>query len=53
MTELSRTTGIGRSSLYKAIEDDGNPTIETLLKVLDGLNLDLRATVQQANVAHA
>lgn len=43
MSELSKVTGIGRSSLYKAMADDANPTLETLVKVLDGLNLELRA----------
>lgn len=43
MTELARATGLGRSSLYKAVADDANPTIETLMKVLEGLQLSLRA----------
>ena len=49
MTELAKATGLGRSTLYKAIADDANPTIETLLKVLDGLKLELR--VQQPAAA--
>lgn len=48
MTDLARTTGIGRSSLYAALADDANPTLETVMKVLDGLKLELRA---QASVA--
>lgn len=43
MTTLSRDTGIGRSSLYKAVGGDANPTLETLLKVLAALGIDLRA----------
>ena len=43
ISALSRGTGIGRSSLYKAIGPEANPTLETLLKVLSGLGIDLRA----------
>jgi len=41
MTELAQLSGIGRSSLYKAVADDANPTLETLLKVMDALKLQL------------
>ncbi len=40
---LARDTGLGRSSLYKAVGADANPRLETLLKVLTGLGIDLRA----------
>jgi len=53
VTNLSRDTGLGRSSLYKAVGADANPTLGTLLKVLDGLGLGLRATAREANAAHA
>lgn len=43
MSALARDTGIGRSSLYKAVGAQANPTLETLLKVLAGLDIDLRA----------
>ena len=48
MTELARVTGIGRSTLYKALSDDANPTIDTLMKVLDALNLELHASSSAA-----
>lgn len=44
MTELARRTGIGRSSLYKALSDEANPTMDTVMKVLDALNVELGAT---------
>ncbi|HEX8419452.1 MAG TPA: addiction module antidote protein [Sphingomonas sp.] len=44
MTKLAQQAGIGRSSLYNALADDGNPTIETIMKVLDALQIELRAT---------
>lgn len=43
MTSLARDTGIPRGTLYKAIADDGNPTLETLMTVLAGLKIDLGA----------
>ena len=51
MTELAKSTNLGRSTLYKAIADDANPTIETLMKVLDGLGLDLQARVKAQSAA--
>lgn len=45
MTEIARAAGVGRQALYKALSDDGNPTLETLVSVLAALNLQL--TVQK------
>lgn len=45
MSEISKTTGLGRQALYKALSEDGNPTLETLLSVLKTLGLEL--TVQK------
>ncbi|BEV01089.1 addiction module antidote protein [Novosphingobium olei] len=49
MTEMSRKTGLGRQALYKALSEDGNPTLETLTAVLDALGLEL--TVQKRPAA--
>ncbi|NWK96528.1 putative addiction module antidote protein [Sphingobium lactosutens] len=46
MTELANETGIKRQALYRAFSDQGNPTLETLLKVLPALGLRMR--VEQA-----
>lgn len=43
MTELSKSTGISRSALYAALADDGNPTIDTFMKVMTALNITLTA----------
>jgi probable addiction module antidote protein len=48
MTELSRTSGIARSSLYKAVADDANPTIETVMKLLSSLRIGLSAQTKTA-----
>ncbi|UXC90151.1 MULTISPECIES: addiction module antidote protein [unclassified Sphingobium] len=42
MTELSKETGIKRQQLYRALGPDGNPTLETMLKVLPALGLRMR-----------
>jgi probable addiction module antidote protein len=45
MTEIAKTTGLGRQALYTALSENGNPTLETLTSVLDALGLEL--TVQK------
>lgn len=44
MTEVARTAGLGRESLYKALSPEGNPELGTVLKVLRALGLKLHAT---------
>jgi probable addiction module antidote protein len=39
MTQLSKDTGLGRESLYKALSGDGNPSFATILKVTHALGL--------------
>lgn len=46
MTEVSRTTGVGRQALYAALSENGNPTLETLTAVLAALGL--RLSVQKS-----
>lgn len=41
MTQLSNTTGLGRESLYKTLSEEGNPTIKTLLLLLDAMGLQM------------
>lgn len=43
MSEVARTTGLSRESLYKALSEDGNPSLATVLKVANALGLRLRA----------
>ncbi|MBU6268090.1 MAG: putative addiction module antidote protein [Sphingomonadales bacterium] len=45
MSEIAKSTGLGRQALYKALSDTGNPTLETLTAVLSALGLEL--TVQR------
>lgn len=43
MTELAKRTGLTRMGLYKALSKDGNPSLDTVLKVLHALGLRLAA----------
>jgi probable addiction module antidote protein len=44
MTQISRDTGLGRESLYKALSVEGNPEFATILKVFQALGLRLQVT---------
>jgi probable addiction module antidote protein len=35
MTQLAKDTGLGRESLYKALSGEGNPSFDTILKVIN------------------
>ena len=41
MTEISRRTGLGRQALYKALSEQGNPTLETVTAIISSLGLRL------------
>ena len=43
MTDLAKRTGLTRMGLYKALSKDGNPSFDTVLKVLHALGLRLAA----------
>jgi probable addiction module antidote protein len=42
MTRLARRAGVNRQALYAALSESGNPTLETLMKVMAALGLRLR-----------
>ena len=45
MTQVARDAGLSRESLYRTLSPDGNPELNTLLRVLGvlGLRLSVRA----------
>jgi len=43
MAEIAEKTGLGRTSLYKALSPDGHPEFSTILKVIDALGMRLTA----------
>lgn len=47
MTQLSKDTGLGRESLYKALSGEGNPSFDTVLKVIRALGMQLHVEPSQ------
>ena len=43
MSEVAGTSSLSRESLYKALSGDRNPSLDTVLRVLDALGLRFRA----------
>ncbi len=41
MTKIARATGLSREGLYKSLSEDGNPSLATIIKVLDACGLVL------------
>ncbi len=42
MSALARVAGLDRSGLYKALSEDGNPSLATIIKIVRALGLKLR-----------
>jgi probable addiction module antidote protein len=51
MGAVAAAAGINRESLYRALSPKGNPTLKTLLAVLN--TVGLRLSVEPQNHAHA
>lgn len=47
MSQIARSTGLGRESLYKALSPTGNPEFATVLKVVDALGWRLHVEAVQ------
>jgi probable addiction module antidote protein len=45
MSEVSKESGLSRPSLYKMLSSDAKPRFETVLKVLETLDIKLEAKV--------
>lgn len=43
MTQVARDAGVTREALYRALSQDGDPRLSTLLGVLKALGISLRA----------
>lgn len=43
MADIASKAGLGRQSLYKALSTDGNPSFDTVLRVIDALGIRLSA----------
>lgn len=41
MTDIARQTSLNRESLYRSLSDKGNPTLQTVIAVLNTLGIGL------------
>ena len=54
MTKIAEKTGVNRQALYTALSENGNPTLETLLKVMSALGIRLKCeAVEEAKTKAA
>lgn len=44
MSQVAKSAGLGRESLYKALSADGNPEFSTILRVVRALGLRLEVS---------
>lgn len=51
ISELARNTGLHRQTLQKALSERGNPTLDTVLKVLNALGLQM--TIERRELTQA
>ena len=45
MTQVAKDAGLSRESLYRALSQEGNPSLSTILKVLAAIGLRLSVSV--------
>ena len=48
MTQIARDAGLSRQALYDALSDEGNPTLDTVMRVLRAMQIDLKAGARAA-----
>ena len=51
--ELSRKTNIGKTSLYKVLSEDGNPQLDTVHTILNGLGYKMQVVPVDTTVSYA
>ncbi len=51
IAQLAGETGLKRQALHRALSPDGNPRLDTLLKVLSALGLRAKVEMVQAEAA--
>jgi probable addiction module antidote protein len=47
MTEIAKKTGMSRESLYKALSEKGNPSLATVVAVLEAMGLRLSIAARE------
>jgi probable addiction module antidote protein len=48
IAKLAREAGMNRQALHKALSENGNPTLDTVLRVLKALGLQMRIEAAEA-----
>lgn len=48
MSELAKTTGLSRESLYRALSREGNPSFDTVIRILAALDLQIEVKSRPA-----
>lgn len=48
--DLSKKTGLDRSTIYRTVGDSGNTTIRNMATIASALDMDLSAVVRQAEI---
>jgi probable addiction module antidote protein len=51
VSKIATKTGVNQQALYTALSEQGNPTLETLLKVLSALGIKLKCEADLAKAA--
>lgn len=47
MSEIARASGLSREHLYRSFSENGNPTLKSILAVMDTLGVQLSATAAE------
>lgn len=50
MQKIAKATGLQRQGLYKSLSEDGNPSFETVLKVMNAVGMDLMPVRRKTRV---
>lgn len=46
MSEVARKTGLSREQLYRSLSEQGNPTLKTVITIMQALGLNMTAELQ-------
>jgi len=47
MSEIARVSGLSREHLYRSFSEEGNPTLKSILAVMEALGVQLSATAME------
>jgi probable addiction module antidote protein len=53
MRQIAKETGLSREQLYRSLSAEGNPTLKTVLAVINSLGLELTAKAQEIDAEEA